>query len=1048
VFKYLNYSLSVTALSILRQIRTIVCLVLLLTAVPYTYSQTSVLSGIVSDETGAVLPDTKVTVIKTETGRSRLLHTDQEGRYTAPDLEPGQYEVRAELQGFQKLVRTGILLALGQSAALDLKLQVGQLDQKVEVNGDLVQVETGNATVKGTVDPRMIRDLPLNGRDFSQLATLQAGVYANPTMGRAITAAQGAGPRISISGSRPNQNSFLLDGSDVQDAQQRTPAGVSGTTLGVETVREFAVLVNVYSAEYGGRAGGVINAVTKSGTKQLHGSLFEFLRNDNLDARNFFDVAKPEFKRNQYGFTLGGPIRGDRTFFFGSFEGLRDRLGTTRLSTTLTAAGRQGILGNRVLTVNPAVKPYAELFPLPNGRDFGDGRGEYISTVRTPTDEDYYLLKLDHNLSDTDTLSGRYILDRSSTFSSNAFPGFGNSGTTRRQFFTLQEKKVIGSRLFNEFQVSFNRNAVGSVSDQSINLPSSLSFVQGRPFGSLVVSGLSGFGYARLSDRQLTQNLFEYRDTLSYTRGRHLLRFGGRWQRIQFNTVSAFAQNAEWTFTSIDNFFANKPQSLDVMDPRSDRIRGWRLNSASAFVQDDWKVASRLTLNLGLRYELTTEPWEVNGKAASLLHPDTDTSVTVVKTLYHNPSRKNFGPRVGFGWDVLGNGKTALRGGFGIYHNLILPVDWIFAGTNLPPFFIRPTLTNPTGFPSASAALAAAAPTPFLNALTADPRQPYVYKYSLSLQRELFNDLLISIGYAGARGVHLGREQMVNIYNFQVLPDGRKFFPAASVRRNPKFGAISYTTFDTNSLYNALQVSALKRFSHRYQFQFNYTYAQALDATDGNIGTSEVGGGTTGSLDPFDWKRDWGPASFDVRNKATATFTYDLPRFSGRSGALWGAWQFNGILTLADGVPNNILMSVDVSRSGILAPSGGHLRPDLKPAGNSNPVTNSRNPDHYWDGSQFQLPQAGFLGNLGRNTGTIPGLATLDLSVNKNFLFWEGRSLQFRVEGFNVLNRANFGAPNSAVFTNATGVPSSTFGRITSTTTTSRQLQFGLKFIF
>jgi hypothetical protein len=1014
-----------------------------------TLAQTgAVLSGVVKDETGAVVHDAKVTIVSTDTGRERALLTNGEGRYTAPNLDAGSYEVRAERDGFRETVRSGIQLNVGQTATLEIVLKVGSVKEQVEVTGDLVHVETGSSTNKGIVNREMIAELPLNGRDFSQLAEIQVGVYANPNMGKAVTAAQGAGPRISISGSRPNQNGFLLDGSDIQDAQQRTPSGVSGATLGVETVREFSVLTNIFEAEYGNRSGGVINAITKSGANQLHGSAFEFLRNADLDARNFFDGQKPAFKRNQFGFTLGGPIRHDKTFFFVSYEGLRDRLGQTNIVNTISAAGRNGNLGSQTVTVNPVVKPYVALYPLPNGTDFGDGRGQYISTVNTPSNESYVVVKVDQTLSNSDSLWGRYVYDNSDTVSQNAFQGFSNLGLTRRQFLTVGERKIFSPQLLNDFQSSFNRNAAGSLAQQTIDLPASLSFVPGQPFGSLNVSGLGNYGTARLSNRKLTQNNFEQKDIVSYIRGRHLFKAGAQFKRTQFNTFSAFAKSAEWSFTSLASFLTATPSALDVMSPDSDPIRGWRFNTFAAFVQDDWKVSPRLTLNLGLRYELATEPWEVNGKDASLLHPLTDTQATVVKHLYQNPSRTNLAPRLGFGWDVFGDGKTALRGGAGVYYDLLLPVDWIFAATNMPPFFVRPNPSNPTGFPSVPAALAASGAVPFFNAITNTPSQPYVYKYSLNVQRELFRDFVVTVGYDGNRGVHMPREQMINIYQFQVLANGQKYFPATSVRLNPNFGPISYTVFDTNSLYNALQVTALKRFSKHYQVQFNYTYGNAMNAADGNIGTSEVGGGTTGSSDPFDWKRDWARATYDVRNKATTLFSYEIPKWRGLWGALFGSWQANGILTIEDGVPVNIGISVDVARSGILAASGGHLRPNLAPGGSGNPIVDSRNPNGYWSGSSFQLPQAGYLGNLGRNTGTSPGLEELDFSLNKRIPLGERYSLQLRSEAFNILNRANFGIPGSTVFANTTGVPSASFGHITSTATTSRQLQFALKLIF
>ena len=1017
---------------------------------PFTgFAQTGArVNGVVKDESGALVANAKVTILSTDTGRERTVTTDAEGRYIAPDLEVGGYEVRAELTGFEQTVRTGIQLSVGQAATLDIVLKVGSVADHVNVTGDLVQVETNSSTEKGVVTSTMISELPLNGRDFSQLAKLQVGVYGNPNMGQAITASQGAGPRISISGSRPNQNGFLLDGSDVQDAQQRTPSGVSGATLGVETVREFTVLTNIFEAEYGGRSGGIINAITKSGSNQFHGSVFEFLRNADLDARNFFDVHKPAFKRNQFGTTAGGPIRRDKTFFFASYEGLRDRLGTTNIVNTLSAAGRNGILGTQTVVVNPVVKPYLALYPLPNGTDFGNGTGQYISTVNTPTNENYVVVKIDHNISNADSVWGRYVYDYSSSLSQNAFQGFNNSGLTHRQFLTIGERKIFSPRLINEFQASFNRNVAGALAQQTIDLSPSLSFVPGEPIGSLNVSGLGDYGNQRLSNRQLTQNSFDEKDTLSFTRGAHLFKTGFQFQRVQFNAFSAFAQDAEWSFTSVASFLTATPSALDVENPISDPIRGWRFDTFEAFVQDDWKVTSHLTLNLGMRYELATEPYEVNGKDASLLNPMTDTKVSAVNNLFQNPSRTNFAPRFGFAWDVFGDGKTAVRGGAGMFYDLILPVDWIFAATNMPPFFVRPNPSNPQGFPSVPAALAASGAAPFFNAITNQPSQPYVYKYSLNIQRELFHDFVLTVGYDGNRGVHMPREQMVNIYQFQVLANGQKFFPTTSVRINPAFGPISYTVFDTNSLYNALQVSALKRFSKRYQVQFNYTYANAMNAADGNIGTSEVGGGTTGSLDPFDWKRDWGRASYDVRNKATGLFSYDLPTWRGLRGTLFGSWQMNGILSLADGVPVNIAISVDVSRSGILAPSGGELRPDLALGGHGNPILNTRNPNGYWSASSFVLPQPGLLGNLGRDTGVSPGLETLDFSTNKTFRPVEKLSVQFRAEAFNILNRANFGLPNATVFASSTGVPNASFGHITNTATTSRQLQFGLKLIF
>lgn len=1009
--------------------------------------------GTVKDDTGAVLPGVSVGVQHVDTGTTRTIVTDDQGRYRVSNLALGNYEAQAELAGFQTAVRSGIKLSVGQEAVVDFTMQVGQISEKVVVTGEAALVQTTTSTMAALVDDKQIRDLPLNGRDFSQLATLQAGVYAPPTMGRQINAVAGAGPRISISGARPNQNSFRLDGSDVQDAQHRTPAGVSGTTLGVEGVREFTVLTNIYSAEYGERSGGVINAVTKSGTNAFHGSVFEFHRNDNLDARDFFDRRKPEFKRNQFGFTAGGPIRKDRTFFFGSYEGLRDRLGLTTVETTLTAAAHQGIFPNRVIPIEPRAKPYVDLYPLPDGRDLGGGLGEFIRSVSRPTDEDYFLVKVDHTLSTSDSLFVRYISDDSSIVVPQPFPGFENVGQTERRFTTIEERKVFSPTLLNEFRLSFNRNVVGTVSQQTLNLDPALSFSPGREFGGIQVGGLSSYGYSWMSDRVLTSNVFEYIDNVSYNRAGHSLRFGAEVKRTQFNTLSAFARNGFYRFASIEDFFRARPLNLDIMLPDSDPQRGYRVLYFGAFVQDDLKLTPTLTLNLGIRYEFTTEPTEVNGKLSTLVNFATDKEMTVRKTLYENPCLKCFAPRVGFAWDMFGNGKTALRGGFGIFYSVLIPIDWIYPATNPPPFYKRTSLSDPY-FPSATEAIArelARSPNLpfFIQTLGVDVSQPYMYKYNLNIQRQIGTDLVLSIGYAGSRGVHIGREEMTNIRQFQVLPDGRKYFPAGAARQNPAFGAISWVKFDTNTLYNALQVSASKRFSRGYHFQVAYTFAKGMDASTGTTGSGEVPGSTTGTADPFDWKRDWGRAGFDVHNVATATFTYELPKmFSGMLNSLLDGWQLNGILTLADGTPATFTNTIERGRSGILAPSGGHERPDLRSGGNGNPVVDTRSPDKYWDGSQLQLQEAGFFGNLGKATGTGPGVATFDFSTVKSFSFGENRSLQLRSEFFNIFNRPNFGMPNTSAFVNTSGIPSGTFGRITTTTTTSRQIQFGLKFLF
>lgn len=1012
---------------------------------------TATMLGSIKDETNAVLPGVSVKVRHLDTGAVRDIVTDDEGRYRAPNLALGKYEVEAELTGFQTAVRSAITLTVGQEAVVDLVLKVGEMNERVVVSGEAALVETTSSTVRALVDDKSIRDLPLNGRDFSQLATLQAGVYAPPSMGRGLRAVPGAGPMISISGARPNQNNFLIDGSDVRDTHGKT-AGVSGTMLGVDTVREFAVLTSIASAEYGKVAGGVINAVTKSGTNELHGSLFEFHRNDNLDARNWFDVRKPEFKRNQFGLTAGGPIRKDHTFFFGSYEGLRDRLSLTERGIVLTPDARLGKFPNRTVTINPRVKPYLELHPLPTpgGRDFGDGRAEFVWSISQPTDEDYFLVKVDQIISASDSVSVRYSFDDSSLLQQGASPGFPVLSDTRRQYTTIEERKVISPTVFNEFRVSFNRNVFGLTPEQTITLDPSLSFLPGRPMGEISVSGLATYGYNARAHRTMTQNLFGYADNLTITRGRHSMRFGVQIERYQRNSLSAYSQNARWVFTSVDSFLQGKPYQLDIMLPESDIIRGMRQVYLGAYIQDDFRITPRLTLNLGLREEFATEPVEVNGKLGTLVNPLTDKEVIVPKTLYENPCRICLAPRVGFAWDVLGDGRTALRGGFGVFYNIILPPDFLGSVMQMLPFFKRPLLFNPP-FPSVQEAIASITAPPYsLDFIDVSPDQPYTLKYNLNIQRELLPDLVLNVGYTGSAAVHVGRQQNLNINQFQVLPDGRKFFPAGAQRFNPTFSAMAYKVFDSRANYNALQISVNRRFSQGLQLQVAYTFSKSMDETSSLGGSGESPGSTVHTMDPYDRSRDYGLSGFHVKKVLTSSFSYDIPMpATGVLERLLGGWQVNGILTLADGNAVNISNTVDRARAGNSTVTGGlHDRPDLKEGGSSNPITDSRNVNNYWDGSNFRLQEAGFFGNLGRDTGIIPGVATFDFALTKKIALDEQRTLQFRSEFFNIFNRGNFGNPNASVFINATGIPSASFGRITSTTTTNRQIQFALKFLF
>ncbi|MDA2935204.1 carboxypeptidase regulatory-like domain-containing protein, partial [Acidobacteria bacterium AH-259-D05] len=428
---------------------------------------TASLAGTIMDETQAVIPGVEITVTNLDTNATRTALSGDSGEYLVSDLAPGEYELQAQLPGFQTAVRSGIRLTVGRSASLDITLRIGEVTERVVVTGDAPLVDTLTSTLRGLVDERTVRDLPLNGRSFEQLAMLQAGVVAYYGQGDPSgTGQSGSGQRMSVGGARPTQNNFMIDGTNIQAASTSTPGSAAGgVNLGVEAIREFVVLTSSFDATYGRNAGAVINVVTKSGTNELHGSVFEFHRNSALDAKNFFDrVGKPipAFKRNQFGFSLGGPIIKDKIFLFGTYEGLRERKGQSFVATVPTADGRKGIgvgPGGTDIPVNPGVVEYINLYPLPNGRDFGDGTGEFLSSPGRTLEDDYFVIRYDQQFSDSDSFFTRYTCACSGLRTSPSRVGIFNSFTeSRRQYVTVEEKHIFSPSVLNTFRVGFNRS--------------------------------------------------------------------------------------------------------------------------------------------------------------------------------------------------------------------------------------------------------------------------------------------------------------------------------------------------------------------------------------------------------------------------------------------------------------------------------------------------------------------------------------------------------------------------------------------------------------
>lgn len=1015
------------------------------------------IQGTVKDTQGAVLPGATVTVRNVATGASYEQTTDDGGRFRFPALPPGEYETHVMLSGFRPVFSRGVQLAVGQTINLDTSLEIGQVAEAIEVRADAVAVNLTSGSVSVLVGEREIRDLPLNGRSFQQLALLQPGVQAASAAGNDVVG--GRTPKISINGARPEQNSFLLDGTDINNVYNKTPGSAAGVLLGVEAVLEFQVLTNAYSAEFGRSAGGIFNAVTRSGANHFTGSVFEFHRNSALDARNYFDPVsqpKPEFTRHQFGGVLGGPVRRDRTFFFAAYEGLVERLGVTGVTTVPDDQARGGVLAGRPIALHPAVPAYLEtLFPRANGRSLGGGAAEYLFSGTQPTDEHFYQLRIDHRPSAANTFFVRATHDRANVLRipANKPPISNIDEKTRNTYVTAEHQHTFSGATLNQLRVGLNRSESLADNQRTIDIPSSLAWLPGEQFGYLTIQGVVSemAGDFRLPRNDRLNN-WQLSDMLIWTRGKHLVRMGGEAQYLQFNQNTTSQVGGIVTFNSLELFLTGRPSNVDFAVPgKIDPNRRYRQWLFAGFLQDDVSVSDRVSLNLGLRYEAVTVPTEADGKISNL-RTVSDAALTVGDPWHDNPSLKNFAPRIGVAWDPLGTGKTSIRAGFGIFHDQILPKYYFFSGSLNPPFTTRTSIVNPP-FPNVLANFNPDAPIRAqLQTVDADLQTPYIMQFNTSVQRAIAEHWDVMVGYVGSRGHNLLRLGDANLAP-EIVVDGVKTYQPQLGRRNPNFAAIWQRVTDATSTYNSAQFSLNRKYSGGWRAQVSYTLSKSVDDSSG-INSQDFSNVVQYGADWYDPKYDRGLSAFHARHNFTANGSWELPFARGRTGllgAVLGGWQLNGIATLKSGTPFTV--ELGFNRSGNLNTTGfsRHERPDLKPGCSENPVLGG--PDRYFDVGCFQLPAINTRGNLPRNSVIGPGLVSVDASLVKSFQMGAARTLQLRLEVFNLPNRANFAIPSGRIaFTSvaADGTPNvaPNWGRITSTVTTSRQLQLGAKLSF
>jgi len=1024
----------------------LVCLVAFL-ARPAAGQTAATLSVQVQDTSAGVLPGVTLTLLQPATGLTRQAVTNREGRSVFAALPAGMYDLRAELSGFRTQVLRDLTLSVGESLARTVSMAVGGVEEQVTVlGGSAVNTVTGELSY--LVEARAIETLPLNGRNFTDLALLQPGVLAYPSRDGGSVVAHGLG--MSINGQDYRSNVYLLDGTLQNDFTNGPAGSAAGTALGMEMIREFRVESNAYGAEFGRNYGGQINVLTKSGTNSVRGTATEFHRNDALDAANYFDTAgKPDFIRNQYGLTLGGPLRKDRLFYFVGYEGLRETLGKTIASFVPDDNARRGSLPDGPVTINPAVVPFLNAIPVANGPALGSGLASHTFGFDQKLRQHYAQGRADFNLGAGHELFARYTFDNANQRLPTDYPQFPRSFLSRNQFFTGEYRNIWSDRTMQTLRLGFSRTRIGQ--NVEANLASPLApFVPGRGLvGDIDIGGMQRFGPQSSGNLRLVQNVFSFSYDITHVRGRHLLKSGALIERYQDNMVNPTFSLGIYTFTNLRAFLENRPLRFVGLAPAGAIDRYWRFNLAGFYTQDSYQMTSRLSLNAGLRYEFTSMPVDIYGRDSALLTL-ADPAPTVGQ-LYQNPTLANLSPRLGAAWDVAGDGRTSVRGGYGLYFNTNNQQNLIVTVTN-PPATPRVIIASPT-FPS----------PPFdrgvgnsIRPVQWDLENPRIHMWNVSLEHQLPGGLVATAGYAGSRGLHLFRSSDVNIPTPTLQADGRLLFPPAGTPRpNRNFSTIELKSSDGESWYRAFVLEVRRRWRGGLAMQSSYTWSRTEDTTQASTFFSDATNGTTSAMPEFGFDYNKGPADWDTPHNWVGNVVWDLPLARDRGGViglLGRGWQLSAVAAARSGQPLTVFVQNNRSRSQwspSIAPNVGFDRADLAPGRTPESAVRGR-PDQWFDPTAFVLQPAGTLGNSGRGAFRGPSLRTVDVAAAKNVTLATGRRLELRFEVFNLFNRANFGNPTLIAFAGAADneQPLATFGRIRSTVTSARQIQLGARFAF
>jgi outer membrane receptor protein involved in Fe transport len=1035
------------------------------------------LSGSITDPSGAAVANAQVVIKNSATGVARTMTTNTDGFYSAANLLPGEYEVAVSATGFNTEIKKGITINVGSQPVFNLALQIGTVANTVLVSTEAPTVQLTSSDISATVSATTVRELPLNGRSWTDLAALSPGVDTIRTQTDFSAGSdrgnRGFGQQLTISGARPQQNNYRLDGASLNDYANGAPGSVLGGNLGVDAIQEFSVLTSNYSAEYGKTSGGVVNATTRSGTNGFHGIAYEFLRNSKLDAANFFERGqRTPFKRNQFGGAIGGPIVKDRTFFFADYEGIRLSKSIPTVDTVPSANARLGMLSSGTVPVSAAAQAYLALYPIPTCAP-GQDACNFVFSGEQVINENFVTGRVDHKLSDKDSLFGTYLFDRTPY---SAPDGFGNvelGHLTTRQFVAAEETHNFGTSFVNAARFGFNRSSVDD--NQSLRpLKSAASDVTLGAFpgrdASFVninsdnITPMPG-GVGGLPTYFYRWNSFQGYDDAFWTKGTHSIKFGVAVERMQSQVIADTDPNGVWSFHDLSSFLQNNPFRFQGGIHGQVAPRNMRQTLVGAYVQDDWRFRPSLTLNLGLRWEMTTVPTETGGKFVNLRNLSDQFPVCgVVVTgaggaqecagagpiFTANPTLRNFEPRIGFAWDALHNGRLAVRGGAGLFDVLPLPYQFTLMETQAAPFFSYTTVNGcsagqppPPCFPANSHPFPSTLPSPLPGSslrgsyIESHPKRDYVTQWNLNVQYQFTPTLAAMVAYVGSRGVHL--PYRVDDADW-VLPTPNALgymWPqqAGGTRINTNYGSIHGMFYQGRSYYNAFEAQVSKRMSHGFQLQGVYTWAKSMDTSSATV-AGDAFQNSISSLDWYDVRLSRALSDFNVGRTFVLSGTWDAPSPKSLSGlARWplDGWELGLIFTVADGVPFTATWGGggDPASTGS---SDGFAYPNRSTSSDCKTLVNPGNPDNYIKSSCFSLPTvpsgqwatigpggcdsmfgqntdstapnyltcANLRGNAGRNILIGPGLTDVDFSVYKN------NYIKRISEDFNVQFRAEF----------------------------------------